>query len=103
LRGFIIRHNRIRTDEPANRRVVVAGVVVVQAGIVQPLAGEQLVRVQRAGCGAGCAIRRIFDGGDYSAGGGGGEGGAGEVVIKINQTLNKEAKQIAGWIRQERF
>jgi len=42
---FIVRHNRIRADKPPNRRIVVAGVVVVQAGIVQPLAGKQLVRI----------------------------------------------------------
>ena len=42
---FIVLHNGIRTDKPANRRIIVAGVVVVQAGIIQPLAGEQLVRI----------------------------------------------------------
>ena len=70
LRVPIVRHNRIRAYKPANRRIIIAGVVVVQAGIVQPLAGEQLVRIQRAGCGAGGSVRHIFDGG------GGGEGGA---------------------------
>jgi hypothetical protein len=41
-------HSAIRAYKPPYRRIVVAGVVKVQAGVVQPLAGKQLVRIYSA-------------------------------------------------------
>jgi hypothetical protein len=87
LRIRVIRHNRIRADEPANRGVVVAGVVVVQAGIVQPLAGEQLVGIKSAALGTGSAKREVFDGGYNIAVAGGGEGGAAKAVLMDKSQL----------------
>ena len=44
-----IRHNRIRADEPPQRRVVPAGVIVVQPRpLLPPLPGEAAVGGQRA-------------------------------------------------------
>ena len=48
LRVQVVRDNRVRADEPADRGIVEAGIVEVQAGLVQPLAGEPLVSVQGA-------------------------------------------------------
>ncbi len=45
LRILVVLHYGIRAYEPAYRRIIISSVVVVQAGIVQPLAGKQLVRI----------------------------------------------------------
>jgi hypothetical protein len=41
-------HNGIRADKPPNKRVIISGTVVVQAGTVQPLPGE-LLEMDREG------------------------------------------------------
>ncbi len=42
-----IGHQRVRTHELAQRRVVVAGVVVVETGLVLLLAGERLFQSEK--------------------------------------------------------
>ena len=41
----IVGYYGVRADETSNYRIVVAGVVEVETGFVQSLAGEKLVRI----------------------------------------------------------
>ena len=48
LRVSVVWYYTVRADEPPYGRIVVPGIVVIQACAVKPLAREFLVRVQRA-------------------------------------------------------
>jgi hypothetical protein len=86
-------HNSVRAYKPANRRIVVAGVVVVQAGLVKPLAGEFLVRVQVAALGTCPTKWEVFDRGDNCSSAVCGYGGAGQAVL-----LNVPCAVVVGFI-----
>ena len=49
LRIYPVGNNTVRADKPSNRRVVVAGVIVIEAGVIEALAGEEPVRSYVAG------------------------------------------------------
>jgi len=48
LRIGRVRHNGVRADEPPYRGIVIPCIVKVKAGLVKPLAGEELIGIQRS-------------------------------------------------------
>ncbi len=54
-------YQQLGAYKPAQRRFIVAGVVVIEARLIQPLASELLVGVKRAGGCPGGAVGVIGD------------------------------------------
>jgi hypothetical protein len=82
LRIHGVGHDGIRADEAPYFRIVIPGTIIIEAGGIQALAGEFLVRGEGAGSGAGGTETEVL----YGAGSAGGgvicHRGAAQVVLE---------------------